>query len=140
MELISKIFEGHDWDLNEPKVLLIEDDMITRWMVRVAVKGSCLLATAANARRAIRSYYTYQPDLVLLDIDLAGHNGKDLLRRIMRINPHAHVVMFSAFASPENISESLENGAKGFITKPFTKDDLLKYITSCPTNRWGAHI
>lgn len=130
------IFEETEKDealhINDPKVLLVEDDPITRWLVRVALKGECMLATAPDAGKAISSYHAHQPDMVLLDIGLPGRDGKDLLDRLMLIDPGAYIVMFSSESSPENIAETVEKGAKGFIAKPFTKEEILEHISACP--------
>jgi len=50
----------------------------------------------------------------------------------MRIDPVAYIVMFSSQDSPENIVETVQKGAKGFISKPFTKEEILKHVSSCP--------
>lgn len=118
--------------LNDPKVLLIEDDPVTRWMVRLALKGECTLATAQDAGKAIRIYQAYQPDLVLLDIGLPDRNGKDLLSRLMLIDPGAYIVMFSSLGSRENIAETVQKGAKGFIAKPFRKKEIMAHLHVCP--------
>ena len=118
--------------LNEPKVLLVEDDPVTRWLVRLALKGECVLSTASDAGKAISTYMAQQPDMVLLDIGLPDRNGKDLLKRLMRIDPGAYVVMFSSQDTHENIIETVQKGAKGFISKPFSKQDILKHVNECP--------
>lgn len=119
-------------DPDAKRVLLVEDDPVTRWMVRTAVKNDCDLMTAANARRAMVMYRNYKPDLVLLDINLPDMSGKEILSEIMDTDPGAFVVMFSSQDSMENITETMEDGARGFIAKPFRKERLLHYIESCP--------
>ena len=117
---------------NAPKVLLVEDDPITRWLVRVALKGECILTTAPEADKAMQSYRAYKPDMVLLDIGLPGRDGKELLDALMQIDPRAYIIMFSSQDSPENIVETVQKGAKGFISKPFSKTEILKHISTCP--------
>ncbi len=118
--------------INSPRVLLVEDDPVTRWLVRVALKGTCVLMTAPDAGMAISSYHSYKPDLVLLDIGLPDCDGKELLSRLMRIDPGAYIVMFSSQNAAETIAETIEEGAKGYITKPFTNDAILQYVRTCP--------
>ena len=111
-----------------PKVLLVEDDPVTRWMVRNAVKNECDLATAPCANKVFSLYSSYQPDIVFLDIDLPDHNGRDVLKWIVSNDPGAYVIMFSSNNTLENMTETMENGASGFIGKPFLKTQLLEYI------------
>jgi CheY-like chemotaxis protein len=110
------------------KILLVEDDAVTRWMVRNSLKDECEFATAQNAGNAFSMYASFKPDLVLLDIGLPDNNGGAVLDWIMRNDPGACVVMLSGENNVDNISGCLEKGAKGFIPKPFVREDLLHYI------------
>ncbi|PZQ44775.1 MAG: hypothetical protein DI551_09440 [Micavibrio aeruginosavorus] len=117
-----------------PKVMLVEDDPVTRWMVRSALKDACILSIVSSSDnfmikyKAVNQYLSFLPDMVLLDIDLTPADGKDLLLDIMLIDPDAYVVMFSAHNTEENIRKTIEHGAKGFITKPFEKNIIQQYI------------
>ncbi len=110
------------------KVLLVEDDPVTRWMVRSALKHECDFATVSEAHKAFDMYASYQPDIVFLDINLPDANGYDVLQWIMHNDPGATVVMFSSNGNLDNIASSMEQGASGFIAKPFLKEQLLHYI------------
>ena len=110
------------------KVLLVEDDPVTRWMVRNTLKHECDFATAPTANKAFGMYSSYQPDIVFLDINLPDGNGHAVLEWIMRNDPGACVVMFSSNDNLDNISGALEEGASGFIAKPFLKEQLLHYV------------
>ena len=110
------------------KVLLVEDDPVTRWMVRNALKQDCEFITAPTANKAFALYNSYQPDIVFLDIGLPDKSGHDVLEWIMRNDPGACVVMFSSNDNLDNITNALEEGATGFVKKPFLKESLLHYI------------
>lgn len=112
----------------KPRVLLVEDDPVTRWMVRHSIKDTCDFLTAPCANRVFSLYASYEPDIVFLDIDLPDYNGLSVLQWIMHNDPGASVIMFSSNNSLDNMSYTLENGAKGFIAKPFLKTDLLACI------------
>ncbi|MCB1590911.1 MAG: response regulator [Alphaproteobacteria bacterium] len=123
--------EAHKHTLKYPnsiKVLLVEDDLVTRWMVRNALKQECELVTASSANRAYVMYSSCQPDLVFLDIDLPDGSGYAVLDWVMRNDPGACVVMFSSNNNLDNITGAFEEGASGFIAKPFLKENLLHYI------------
>ncbi len=110
------------------KALLVEDDPVTRWMVRNTLKHECTLMTAPTAHQAFAKFQAFQPDVVFLDIDLPDKNGREVLSWIMHNDPGVTVVMFSSNSSLDNISQSIEEGASGFIAKPFLKESLLHYI------------
>ena len=113
---------------DKPKVLLIEDDPVTRWMVRHSLKNECDFMTAAYANKVFALYRTYEPDIVFLDIDLPDCSGHRVLKWIMNNDPGAYVVMFSSNNTLDNITTALDNGAQGFIAKPFLKADLLAHV------------
>ena len=114
--------------LDGAKVLLIEDDPVTRWMVRCALKDECRFATAATANKAFAICQSYKPDVVFLDIGLPDKNGCEVLEWLMRNDPGVRVIMFTSCQDMNLISSALDIGAKGFLPKPFTKDGFLSYI------------
>lgn len=114
------------------KVLVVEDDPVIRWAIRSILKDECLLATAQDFNSALAVYQTYKPDIVFLDINLPGKSGRDVMKHVLECDPGAYIVICSSHDNIENIVEFLENGAKGFIAKPFRKEKMLQYIHSCP--------
>lgn len=115
-----------------PRVLLIEDDRSTRRMVSSSLRDHCQLLEAASSGEGISLYNTFQPDIVFMDIELPDGSGQNLLNWILRNDPGAFVVMFSGHHDKENILASAENGAKGFIAKPFDVSKMLYFINICP--------
>lgn len=116
---------------HHPKVLLVDDDPVIRWIVRTALKGFCDLATAQEASHALHLYQRFKPDIVFLDINLPWTSGREVLKSLLEIDPGANVVMFSSFDGMDNIIAMQEMGAKGFIPKPFDMEKLLHYINKC---------
>jgi two-component system chemotaxis response regulator CheY len=114
-----------------PKVLLVEDDAVTRWMVRNTLKDECDFASASTAHNVFSMYSSFRPDIVFLDIGLPDNSGDEVLEWIIAHDPDACVVMLSSKDNIDNISDCLEKGAKGFIPKPFVRENLLHYIRSC---------
>jgi len=114
--------------VNTRRVLLVEDDPVTRWIVRNTLKGECDLMTASYGNKVFSLYSTFQPHLIFLDINLPDQNGTDLLDWILGHDPGAQVVMFSSDNSLQTMTSTFEQGATGFISKPFLKSQLLEYI------------
>lgn len=110
------------------RVLLVEDDPVTRWLVRCALKGECLLSTAQGAKAAITSYRAFRPDVVFLDLGLPDGRGQDVLKEILKADPLAYIVIFSSHDTMENIVSALDNGARGFIPKPFNRELMLAHL------------
>lgn len=87
----------------------------------VSVAGSLGEAEAITRRS--------DPDVVLLDLDLAGEWGPDLITRLTRLRPR-HVLVVSAAREPEQIARALSAGADGYIEKGTGIDRLLEAISS----------
>lgn len=117
------------------KVLLVEDDPVTRWLVKMVLRGVCRLVVVPDAGKAISAYHHIRPDMVLLDINLPDKNGYEVMTSIMKGDPAAHIVMFSAQDSFENMVEMLASGAKGFIAKPFDRERLLNCVKGISATR-----
>jgi len=115
------------------RVLLVDDDPVTRWTVRNTLQHECELMTATSAHQAFSKFQAFQPDVVFLDIDLPDQNGREVLEWMVRNDPGVCVVMFSSNDNIDNISKTLEEGASGFIAKPFLKQDLMTYVRAYKT-------
>lgn len=114
------------------RVLLIEDDRTTRKIVAAALKEHCDLIEAPDASQGITLYNASHPDLVFMDIELPDGDGNDLLEWMLRNDPGAFVVMFSGHSHTDNVMKSVETGARGFVSKPFSLDQMLYFIRMCP--------
>ena len=116
-------------------VLIVEDDPFTRRLVNGTLKLDFDIAEAGSGHAAIKAYEELAPDAVFLDIELPDVNGHTLLNKFLKIDKSAFVVMLSANSVKENILAALENGAQGFVAKPFVKEKLLHYLRMCESSR-----
>ncbi len=114
------------------RVLLIEDDRSTRRMVAKSLREHCELIEAPDASQGISAYREFQPDIVFMDIELPDGDGQGLLSWITRNDPGAFVVMFSGHSDTNNVMQSIDAGAKGFVSKPFDLNKMLHFIKMCP--------
>lgn len=110
------------------KVMLVEDDDVTRHMLDVSIKSDCQVMAVDSANRLFSAYSSYRPDIVFLDIGLPDRDGRNVLDWILHHDPGACVVMLSGQNNAENIAGCIDEGAKGFVRKPFAKENLMHYI------------
>lgn len=113
------------------RVLLVEDDPLTRRIASTVLKDRFRLITAQGAEDALIQYWLHAPDIVFLDINLPDGNGIDILRAIRADDTDAFIVMFSGNGYLENLVDSMQCGAEGFVTKPFRREQLDHYIHAC---------
>ena len=86
------------------------------------------VAEASNGRECLIKYKQAKPDLVTLDIMMPEMDGMETLKAIKDIDPNASVVMITSLEQKSKIEDSILNGTKGFITKPFKKEDVLRVV------------
>jgi response regulator RpfG family c-di-GMP phosphodiesterase len=105
------------------RVLIVDDQPDIRRLCRVALGAEGLVCDEAEDGPTAVSLATSKPyDLVLLDVDLPGFSGEEVLRRLRQRPPvpNLKVVMFSGAASGDDLSRILLAGADDFVTKPFS--------------------
>ena len=106
-------------------ILIVDDSRRIRFRASrrlQAERYDCI--TAADAEKALQETATHDFDLVLLDIELPGISGVDILPQIIGDHPDTVVVMMSETAHIQTAVEALDLGACDYVTKPFDLDDL----------------
>jgi two-component system chemotaxis response regulator CheY len=83
-----------------------------------------IASEAANGNEAITEYGRLRPDIVLMDIVMPGLEGVETVKRICHQDPEARVIMISSVSYREKVAEAISAGAKWFIPKPVTTDEL----------------
>lgn len=111
-------------------VLLCDDALFMRTMLRgiVSAGGYEVIGEAENGRRAVEQYKALRPDIVVMDMVMPELSGVDAVREIRRLDPGARIVMCSAMGQQQLVSDALEAGARGFITKPFTASRVIEAL------------
>jgi two-component system invasion response regulator UvrY len=112
------------------KALIVDDHAIVRSGLKrlLATLADIQVVEAANGRDALVLYRDEQPDLVLLDINLPGIGGLELLRRFLQIDKAARVLMFSMHAEAVYVGRALQAGALGYVSKNAAPDEVLSAV------------
>jgi len=111
-------------------VLIADDAAFMRKMVTIALNeaGITNILEAKNGDEAVALYQEKKPDLVLLDITMAGKSGLDALKEIMAYDGSAKIVMCSAIGQTQVVMEAIQCGALDYVVKPFQKDKLIETV------------
>jgi pilus assembly protein CpaE len=86
-----------------------------------------VIATAASGREAIAKAIHFVPDIVLMDINMPDMDGLRTAQIILQQVP-TRVVMMSVQAETEYMKQAMQVGARGYLTKPFSGDDLIETL------------
>jgi two-component system, NarL family, invasion response regulator UvrY len=112
------------------KVLIVDDHPVVR-------AGLCrLLAAAPNVevretadgREALSLYREQLPTVVILDLNLPGLGGLEVLKRLKAADPEAHILIVSMHDDNTHVTRALQAGAMGYVTKNADPEELLEAI------------
>jgi two-component system KDP operon response regulator KdpE len=110
------------------RVLIVDDEPDILFMIKVILRSEGYdVVAAAGVEEARAQLSDDDPDLVLLDLRLADGEGWDVLRQLREAGrlKRVPVVVLSAHASPTTIRRALDEGAAGYVTKPFVTSELV---------------
>ena len=113
------------------RVLLVDDHPVLREGLRLLLDTRPdlhVVAEAGTAAEAVAAAARERPDLVLLDVDLGGENGLDLLPRLLETAPGARVIVLTGIKDPEVHQQALARGARGLVVKDKARTVLLRAV------------
>jgi two-component system response regulator NreC len=113
------------------RVLLADDHAIVRRGMRSLLETQPtieVVAEAADGLEAVRMCEEHRPDLLILDIAMPKLNGIEVAARCLKSSPAPAVIMLSMHADESYIMRSLNAGARAYLIKDSTDEDLLPAI------------
>ena len=112
------------------KLLLVDDHAVVREGVRrlLSISVEATILEAQTGREALAVFRAEKPEVVILDLNLPGSGGLDLLRRILIDDPKTKVLIFSMHTTPLYVARALQAGAKGYISKGAAAEELVEAI------------
>jgi DNA-binding NtrC family response regulator len=107
------------------KILVVDDEHLIRWSLEQNLKKQGYeVVTAGDGEEALRLVREEQPDLVLLDIQMPGISGIEVLERIKEYDEEIVVIMVTAHGGLETAVNAMRLGAYDYVSKPFNLDEL----------------
>ena len=108
------------------KVLVVDDEAATRRLMEQTLrKQGYEVVLASNGDDGLKMVLEEIPDVTILDIQLPGMNGIELLQKIRELNSETVVIMASAMDDLKVAVKAMRLGAYDYINKPFHVDDLI---------------
>lgn len=83
-----------------------------------------VVAIATDGEEAVNLFNTYRPDLITMDLNMPKIDGLTTIRQIVAIDSRVNILVISAMSDRRTGLKALESGARGFIRKPFTEEEL----------------
>jgi DNA-binding NarL/FixJ family response regulator len=112
------------------RVMLVDDHALVRSAVRQAIDAPDveMVGEAGSAEDAFALALAVRPDVMLLDIDLPGMNGIQMLEELSPRLPDTKIVMLTVSDSERDMIEALARGAAGYLTKDLHPEALLRAL------------
>lgn len=111
------------------KVLLIDDDESLRTVTEFTLREAGYdVVACSSGEEGLKKYFSIRPSVIITDIKMTGISGYDVLKKIKKDNSEALVVVITAFGSIENAVEAMKIGAYDYLSKPFSREQLLIVI------------
>jgi two-component system chemotaxis response regulator CheY len=110
--------------------LMIVDDsnMIRSRISRVVQNGGLasvsLVGLARSGAEALRIARSTRPEVVTMDLTMPEMDGIECITQMLRILPNTHILVVSALSDKSTAIQALKLGARGFVAKPFSDDEL----------------
>jgi two-component system invasion response regulator UvrY len=112
-------------------ILLVDDHAIVREGYRSVLqkqRGLQVIAEAAEGEEAYRLFKEARPDLVIMDLTMAGIGGIEAIRRIRQLDPNARILVFTMHQNAAFAVQAIRAGARGFVTKTSPPEALVRAI------------
>lgn len=123
-------FQLQDFQSNGEKILVVDDEALQRDIAskKLAIFGY-KVHCVSSGEEAVKYMKDNTVDLVLLDMIMdPGMNGRETYEQILRLHPGQKAVIVSGFSQTEDVTKAQDLGAKGFLKKPYTIEELGKAL------------
>jgi DNA-binding NarL/FixJ family response regulator len=112
-----------------PSVVIVDDHQLFRSGVRAELDGLVeVLGDAATVEDAVRCIVELEPDVVLLDVQMPGGGGVQVIRDVALKRPTQRFLALSVSDAAEDVIAIIRAGARGYVTKTISGNDLMTAV------------
>ncbi len=117
---------------SEPiNVMLVDDhEVVLEGLIRILEKqgGIKIVSVARSAEEAMEKIGRFPPDVIIVDIQLPGMNGIELIKRVKSDYPQIEAITLTVFDDEQFAKQAIKAGAIGYVIKDAAKDELVKAV------------
>jgi two-component system, NarL family, invasion response regulator UvrY len=112
------------------KILLVDDHAGVRAGVRrlLASEVDVSILEADSSHEALDVYRRERPDLIVLDLNLTGSSGLELIRRLIQLDKSTKILVLSMHSEPVYAARALQAGARGYVSKSASAEEFVDAV------------
>ena len=112
-----------------PSVVIVDDHGIFRSGVKAELESKVeVLGEAESVEDAVRAIAEHEPDVALLDVHMPGGGGVEVIEQVSKQRPQQRFLALSVSDDPKDVIAIVRAGARGYVTKTITGDQLVDAI------------
>lgn len=101
------------------RLLVVDDEREVVELLKEHFEATYDVDTAPDGKKALKLIRARRPDLILLDIQLPGLNGLEVMKRIQSVEPKPVVIVVTATEDTDVAAQAMTHGAFSYVPKPF---------------------
>ncbi len=121
-----------------PTIVLADDHDVVRRGLQFILEAEPdfeIVGEAADGLETIHIIEQLQPDVLVVDVMMPGLSGLEVSRRAAEVAPHTSVVVVSMYPNEAYVMEALQSGAKAYVLKNSTQDELIPAVREAAIGR-----
>ena len=109
-------------------LMIVDDSNIIRNRIERTVKGKEfeVVATAFDGSDAVSKFKQHRPDVITMDLTMPNVDGLECIKSLVAIKPTVNILVVSALSDKATGLLAIKYGARGFICKPFSDEQLIE--------------
>lgn len=119
------------------KLMIVDDSNIIRNRIERSLQDLQIevVATAGNGEDALHLFKEHKPDLITMDLTMPKVDGLECIQQIWALSQDVSILVVSALSDRKTGLKALQYGARGFICKPFTEEQLVLALSKLINNK-----
>ncbi len=123
------------------KVLFIDDDLLLGSVITLSLQSAGYETHYQTSITGLNNIiYEFQPNVIVLDVEIGASNGIDAVPTIQAINPNIPIIFVSSHVESSYATRAINSGAEIYLRKPFETEELIAYIKKYTTQSTPSEL
>lgn len=116
---------------DKKEILIVDDEEIIREFLYEVLHETFSITVACDGDEAISKLKSKKYDLIITDLKMPKVSGEEVVKFACDTDPDYKVIVISGYSSLYTVSQSVNNGACAFLSKPFSIKELMQTVHNC---------